>query len=167
MAAKDALQKLTGQAPALRRAVEQQSLVLQAARGMAQALKDGNGTITLNLQPPRLGQLKVHLTMQDASLTARIEPTSAAARQLLMDSQHSLRAALEARGLSVERIEVEAVKPPPHTADPTPAPEAHGATDGGVQPDHPGGDSAGPGDSGGQAGWGAEAHTGEAGSCRK
>jgi hypothetical protein len=161
-APKDALKALSAQAPQLRRAVEQQSIVLQTARGLSNALKQGDGTVILNLQPPRLGQLKVHMTLQDAVISARIEPTSAAARQLLIDSEHSLRAALEARGLSVERIEVDAVKPPSHTIEPAP-PQA-GYKDDGPRPDHPGGESAGAWHSGGQgkAGSGAEAHTGDA-----
>jgi flagellar hook-length control protein FliK len=162
----DALSRLTAQAPVLRRAVEQQSVVLQAARGLATALKQGDGTITLSLQPPRLGQLKVHLTLQDTMVSARIEPTTAAARQLLIDSEHSLRAALEARGLSVERIEVDAAKPSPHAIDPAPTPEARSAKDDGLHSDHPGGDSAGPGHEGDKPGRGAESHAGEAGHGR-
>jgi hypothetical protein len=162
---KDALKALTAQAPQLRRAVEQQSIVLQAARGLSNALKQGDGTVILNLQPPRLGQLKVHMTLHDAVISARIEPTTAAARQLLIDSEHSLRAALEARGLSVERIEVDAVKPPPHAIDPAPPTESRHAKEDGTKPDHPGGESAGAWNSrggGGSAGSGAEAHTGDA-----
>jgi hypothetical protein len=162
IASKDAIAKLSAQAPTLRRAVEEQSVVLQTARGLATALKQGDGTVTLSLQPPRLGQLKVHLTLQDTMVAARLEPTTTAARQLLVDSEHSLRAALEARGLSVERIDVDAVKPPPHAIDVAPRPEAGGAKEHDVHPDNPGAGSAGPGNQGGHAGSGAEAHTGGA-----
>jgi hypothetical protein len=162
ISSKDAISQLSAQAPVLRRAVEQQSLILQTARGLATAFKQGDGTVTLSLQPPRLGQLKVHLTLQDAVISAKIEPTTVAARKLLIDSEHSLRAALEARGLSVERIEVDAVKPSPHAFDPAPTPEANGAKDDGRRSDHPGGDSAGPGHEGDKPGSGAEAHAGAA-----
>jgi flagellar hook-length control protein FliK len=158
ISSKEALGKLSGQAPVLRRAVEQQSIILQTARGLAAALKNGDGTVTLSLQPPRLGQLKVHLTMADGLIQARMEPTTQAARQLLIDSEHSLRAALEARGLSVERIQVDAVKPP-HANDAAPRHDSHSAADHG-RPDTPGGDNAGPGHRGGHAGSGAEAHAG-------
>ena len=137
-------------------------MVLRTARGLANALRQGDGTVTLNLQPPRLGQLKVHLTLQDAAVTARLVPTTDTARQLLIDSEHSLRAALEARGLSVERIDVEAVRPPPHAIDPAPQSDSGHAQDEHVHPDHPGGDSAGAWNNGDSAGSGAEAHTGDA-----
>lgn len=165
ISSKEALGKLSGQAPVLRRAVEQQSIVLQTARGLSAALKNGDGTVTLSLQPPRLGQLKVHLTVSDGLIQARMEPSSQAARQLLIDSEPSLRAALEARGLSVERIDVDAVKPSPHAHDAAPRQDSQSAADHGRQPDTPGGDSAGPGHQGrwgSHAGSGAEAHAGSA-----
>ncbi len=162
MSSKDALNKLSAQAPVLQRAVEQQSIVLQTTRGLATALRQGDGTVTLSLQPPRLGRLKVHITVEDSMISARIEPSTETARQLLVGSEHSLRAALEARGLSVERIEVEAAKPPPHANDPAPPPEASHAKDEGLQPDHPGGENAGAWTRGDSAGSGAEAHTGDA-----
>jgi flagellar hook-length control protein FliK len=164
ISAKDALKGLMAQAPALRRSVEEQSFTAQASRGLTAALKQGEGTVTLRLQPTHLGSLKVHITMQDSAVSAKIEPTNASARQLLLDSESSLRAALEARGLSVERIEVETVSPPPHlqhATDNIAAPEAPGARDSGVSPDHRGGEQAGSGRNWDQSG--AEAHTGGSG----
>ncbi len=111
-----ALQRLTAQAPVLRGEVERQSFVAQAARGMAQALRGGEGTLTIRLAPENLGNLRVDVSMGESGVMARLEASSESARRLLQDSQPMLRAALEARGLSIDRIEVTHVAPPEHAS---------------------------------------------------
>lgn len=82
----------------------------QVVRGLALALQQGGGRVTLRLNPEHLGQVVVHVKVDNGTVNAGIETTDKAAHRLLQDSTESLRAALEARGLSVERIDV---YPPP------------------------------------------------------
>jgi flagellar hook-length control protein FliK len=103
-----ALARLTAQAPALKQGIAQASFIPQASKALTMALRQGEGTVTLRLTPESLGTLKVELTLHNAEVTARLHASTESARQLLIDAQSSLRAALEARGLSVERIEVTA-----------------------------------------------------------
>mgnify|MGYP001170046107 CR=1 FL=1 len=106
-----ALARLTAQAPVLKQGIAQAALIPQATKALTMALKQGEGTVTLRLTPENLGALKVEVSLQGQSLSARLHATTESARQLLLDAQSSLRAALEARGLSVERIEVTAATP--------------------------------------------------------
>jgi flagellar hook-length control protein FliK len=93
-------------------------MAAQASRGIAAALRQGNGTAVLRLTPEALGVLKVQITLSESQVTARLEPSTESARQLLLESQQQLRAALEARGLSVERIQIDAVAEPPASGGP-------------------------------------------------
>jgi len=71
----------------------------QAARGLAAALRQKGGTVTLRLNP---GGMQVN----GASVTARLEASSAVARELLDAELPRLRSALEAKGLHVEKLTV-------------------------------------------------------------
>jgi hypothetical protein len=118
---------LAGHTAGMQRAVGQRSGVLhaqhppsreavasQVVRGFALALRQAGGKITLRLSPEHLGQVVVSVVSRDGKITARIEPSEASAHRLLVSSADGLRAALEARGLSVERVEV--VLPPPEAS---------------------------------------------------
>jgi len=146
-----ALNRLTANAPAIKQSVIQHAFIPQAAKGLAMALKQGEGTVTINLKPAHLGSLRVEVSMQASGVTAKIEASSETARQLLMDAQPSLRAALEARGLSVERIDITAVTAPPAGAPSQDASDQR-PNYGGHQTD---------GNPGQHTGNGAEAHTGQ------
>ena len=91
-------------------------------------------------------------------MTAKLEASNESARRLLVESEPSLRAALEARGLSVERIEVTAV-----VREPGATPEASSNNNHGAPREHPGAENAG-GSGGQSSGRGAEAHHGGSGS---
>ncbi|GIW73668.1 MAG: hypothetical protein KatS3mg103_0190 [Phycisphaerales bacterium] len=78
----------------------------QLDRGLAQALRSGNGTVTLRLKPESLGVLRVHVQVEDGTVRATFEAQSEPVRRLLEGSQQALRQQLEARGLAVHRIEV-------------------------------------------------------------
>ncbi len=78
-----------------------------ALRGLAAALRQGGGTVTLRLNPETLGSLKVQVSTQDAKVIARFEASTDQARQLLLEHVESLRSAMESRGLSVDKIVVE------------------------------------------------------------
>lgn len=78
----------------------------QVVRGLALALRQGGGSVTMKMHPENLGTVTVRLRVDGGEVRARLETTEESARRLLMDSTDELRAALEARGLRVERIEV-------------------------------------------------------------
>jgi flagellar hook-length control protein FliK len=82
------------------------TLDAQVTRGVSALLAQGPGSITLRMVPEDLGQLRVHMTMKEGSLSLRFETGNGAARELLDSAVADLRSTLEARGLSVERLSV-------------------------------------------------------------
>lgn len=82
----------------------------QAVRGLAAVLRQKGGNVTLRLAPETLGDLKVTMKLDGAQVWASIEATTESARKLLEGQRDSLREALEAHGLKVERLDVSAVK---------------------------------------------------------
>lgn len=82
----------------------------QVGRGLAQALRTGNGEVTLRLRPENLGQLSVRVRVENTRVIAAFEARSVDAQRLLEGSRDSLRSQLESRGLSVERIDVRLVE---------------------------------------------------------
>lgn len=85
---------------------EPPNLIAQAVRGLAAALRQRNGTVTMRLAPESLGPLRVRLSVHDSQVTAEFRAESSQARDLLSQSTAQLRSAIEARGLTVHRIEV-------------------------------------------------------------
>lgn len=78
----------------------------QALRGILASARKNGGVITLRLQPDQLGELRIRIEVHGREVTALIDAGTDPARELLSESRDSLRAALEARGLAVERLEV-------------------------------------------------------------
>jgi flagellar hook-length control protein FliK len=79
----------------------------QALRGLTAALRQGGGTVTLKLNPEALGPLRVEVAVSASNVTARFGTSTAQAHDLLVAHTDTLRAALEARGLTVERIVID------------------------------------------------------------
>ncbi len=82
--------------------------VAQAMRGLAALLRNKGGRMTMRLAPEALGELRVSMRLEKDRVWAKIEASSDSARDLLKDQGGSLRSALEARGLRVERLEIAA-----------------------------------------------------------
>ncbi len=80
----------------------------QVARGLAHVLKGNGGTVTLRLRPEHLGEVRATVRIEQGSVSVTIRASGEEARALLEREAGSLRAALEARGLGVEHIRVEA-----------------------------------------------------------
>lgn len=78
----------------------------QIGRGFAAALRQQGGTVTLRLEPGSLGPLRIRMDLDAGRVEATLEASSDRARRLLDDALPTLRSALEAHGLSVERLEV-------------------------------------------------------------
>ena len=77
-------------------------------RGLTAMLQQRGGSMTMRLDPPALGQLRVQMTIAGGTVTADFLPATAEAQALLDRSIATLRSALESQGLTVERLTVHA-----------------------------------------------------------
>ncbi|MCC6660869.1 MAG: flagellar hook-length control protein FliK [Phycisphaerales bacterium] len=77
---------------------------------MAASLRQRGGTVTMRLAPDALGQVRVALTLHGGRVDATFEATTDQARKLLEGNMTVLRAALEAHGLTVDRLGVQATE---------------------------------------------------------
>lgn len=103
---RDLLAKLTTrQNPPILRASKDE-LPAQVSRAMARIVSEGGGRITLRLNPQALGEVRVDVDMHRGVARATLNAQTEAARELLHSELDALRAALERRGVSVERLEV-------------------------------------------------------------
>lgn len=120
-----------GKAPGAGGAAEGQSpsraVQTQMERGLSAVLRQGGGSLTLHLKPASLGEVRVHMTLEHGAVRARFESANGEARDLMTAGLGALRAALEARGLRVDSLEVAAdpheraerpVAEPPRGAEP-------------------------------------------------
>lgn len=98
----------------------QPEVVRQVHRALAEALRKGEGEVTVKLTPEALGKVTIRLRVEASQVTAKLTAETAAARDLLERGLPSLRAALEAQGLTVDRVEVGASG----RESPVPGPEA-------------------------------------------
>ncbi|MCA9283931.1 MAG: flagellar hook-length control protein FliK [Phycisphaerales bacterium] len=80
-------------------------------RGLSTLLAQKGGTLTLRLDPPDLGQVRIAVTIQGTTVSASLLASGSEARTLLEGSLGQLRAALEMHGLTVERLAVDRLTP--------------------------------------------------------
>jgi len=76
-------------------------------RGLSTMVHQNGGTMTMRLDPPELGAIRIQMTITNGSVTASFAPSSEAARQLLEQSMSQLRTALESQGLFVDRLSIQ------------------------------------------------------------
>lgn len=76
-------------------------------RGLDALARQRGGTLTMRLDPPSLGHLKLEMKMDGARVTVLMTAASDSARSLLRNNMGSLRQALEDRGFAVDRLAVE------------------------------------------------------------
>ena len=84
----------------------------RVVRGLTAMLNQRGGVMTMRLEPPALGQLRVQMTVARGAVTAQFQPATIEAQALLERSLATLRLALESQGLSVERLTVHAAPAP-------------------------------------------------------
>ncbi|MEO1583356.1 MAG: flagellar hook-length control protein FliK [Planctomycetota bacterium] len=94
----------TAQAAPARAAPEPASAQVQ--RGLAQVLRQQGGALTLKLTPHELGEVRVALQINQQRVSGTIETRTSAARDLLNQNLDALKASLEQRGVTVDRLEV-------------------------------------------------------------
>lgn len=78
---------------------------IEAALREAARFRDGK-TISLRLDPPDLGAVKVDVSLREGSLHARLSADSGSVSQMLRERAHDLQNALRKLGLNVEKITV-------------------------------------------------------------
>jgi flagellar hook-length control protein FliK len=111
-----AFKKLLEQGQPARRAAEQQQVAQTVAKGLQMLVKEGGGELLLKLRPGELGAVSARVTIQDARVEATFRARTEVARDLLIKSVDELKAALETRGLVVDRIDVRLDAPPEDSA---------------------------------------------------
>ena len=79
----------------------------QAMRAMRTVINQRGGSLTLRLNPPELGELRIRLEMQQHTVTARFEAANEMVRQLLQQQLPQLHSALSSHGFTVEQIQVQ------------------------------------------------------------
>jgi flagellar hook-length control protein FliK len=77
-----------------------------AAKGAELLAKHRGGAITMRLEPPALGQLKIELRIAHGSVVADFTTATPEARMLLESNLGMLRERLESQGLSIDRLSV-------------------------------------------------------------
>jgi flagellar hook-length control protein FliK len=82
------------------------------ARGLAALASQKGGSMQIRLDPPSLGDLRIQMTVINGAVSAELRPSSAQAHTLLAADLASLRQALEAQGLSVDRLSVQSPAQP-------------------------------------------------------
>lgn len=88
---------------------EADAAATQIARGLGAAFRNKGGQLTLWMNPESLGKLRVQMTIENGTISARFEATSDATKNLLSQNVDALRSALESRGLSASSIEIVSV----------------------------------------------------------
>jgi|GEM_PF-5001524 len=78
---------------------------VEAVLKEAARLRDGS-SISLRLDPPSLGSLKVDVTLRDGCLHARLAADSPQVSMLLREKAHDLQVSLRRLGLDVEQVSV-------------------------------------------------------------
>ncbi|MEX0776173.1 MAG: flagellar hook-length control protein FliK [Phycisphaeraceae bacterium] len=86
--------------------------IARAARGLQAAFKQGGGTVSLRLEPPELGTLRIDMQMVNGAVRATFGTEHEGVRALLSQQMGQLRHALESQGVSVDRLEVQVQSPP-------------------------------------------------------
>ena len=86
-------------------------------RGLAALANQKGGSLAIRLDPPSLGDLRITMTVVNGRVSADLLTSNADAHALLSADLASLRQALEAQGLSVDRLSIQSAPPQsPHAA---------------------------------------------------
>ncbi len=75
-------------------------------RGLSATLNQRGGVLTMRLEPPELGQLRIQMTITQGAVSAEFQAATPQAQALLERSLAVLRSALQGHGLIVERLTV-------------------------------------------------------------
>lgn len=76
-------------------------------RGLANAVQQNGGAVTLRLTPPEMGTVRIQMQITGASVSASFHAESASAQTLLTQQLAQLRTSLESQGMNVDRLSVQ------------------------------------------------------------
>ena len=76
-------------------------------RGLANAVQQRGGAVTLRLTPPEMGTVRIQMQISGTSVSASFHAESSSAQTLLTTQLAQLRSALESKGMSVDRLTVQ------------------------------------------------------------
>lgn len=98
---------LSGSAIAQELPDEAQPFTSRIVRGLTAMLNHRGGAMTMRLDPPELGALRVQMTIRDGVVSATFAASTGKAHGLLRQHLGLLRSALESHGLTVERLHIQ------------------------------------------------------------
>ena len=78
-------------------------------RGLANAVQQRGGAVTLRLTPPEMGTVRIQMQISGANLSATFHAETPSAQALLTKQLSQLRTSLESQGMNVERLSVQAM----------------------------------------------------------
>lgn len=90
---------------------EDQEFSGQMTRGLAAMMNQRGGMMTMRLNPPELGEVRVQMTLSRGVVSAEFQASTAQAHALLDRNLTALRSALEGQGLTVDRLNVHVAPP--------------------------------------------------------
>jgi flagellar hook-length control protein FliK len=96
----------SGQSGATPSTPTDRAFVSGLSRGLGAVLNQKGGSLTMKLTPPTLGDVRILMTLNAGRVSVEMEAGGARAHELLNANLPALRATLEGRGLTVERIGV-------------------------------------------------------------
>lgn len=76
-------------------------------RGLANAVQQRGGAVTLRLTPPEMGTVRIQMQITGTNVSASFHAESASAQTLLTQQLAQLRTSLETQGMNVERLSVQ------------------------------------------------------------
>lgn len=86
--------------------VDEERFASRVVRGLTTMINQRGGSMTMRLDPPELGQLRVQMTIHRGTVTAQFTASTAQAQALLEKNIATLRVSLENQGLTVDRLSV-------------------------------------------------------------
>lgn len=96
----------TQQLPSPGARIDEERFSGRVLRGLSTMVNQRGGSLTMRLDPPELGQLRVQMTVMQGVVNAEFRASTPQAQQLLERNMALLRAALEGQGMTVERLTV-------------------------------------------------------------
>ena len=84
-----------------------QNVLRQVENGLLKNLGQGKQELTLKLQPPELGSIRVTLQVQGNEVSALLKTSSAEAGRMVQQQMSNLQHLLEQQGLKVQKLDVQ------------------------------------------------------------
>lgn len=100
------LTKVLQSKPENDQAMQRQQVIAQVQRGLASILNTKGGTMKLRLSPDHLGEVNIKLTTKDGRVDVQFDAKNESTRTMLSEGLDGLRQAIEARGATVDELNV-------------------------------------------------------------